>query len=132
MKAFVKLAERWKIEKGAWPALLGRSSPNTVRHWIKTAETGGDREAYADAWVRTENWEFAGQTPLSRLQTGQFSDLDEIRLYVERALAPSDRSMRSNSPNCMVSAYEREGLKMTSSAENAGKCEYFATTLIAG
>jgi hypothetical protein len=115
IRAFVNLADRWKIEKGAWPALLGRSSPNTIRHWIKSAETGEDRDApleadvqerlshllsiydglhrlfgddaYADAWIRTENRAFGGQTPLSRLLTGRFSDLYEVRLYIERALA---------------------------------------------
>lgn len=113
MRAFVNLAGRWKIEKGAWPALLGRSSPNTIRHWIKA---GADRDApleadvqerlshllsiydglhrlfgddaYADAWIRTENRAFGGQTPLSRLLTGRFSDLYDVRLYIERALAP--------------------------------------------
>jgi hypothetical protein len=115
IRAFVNLADRWKIEKGAWPALLGRSSPNTIRHWIKSAETGEDRDApleadvqerlshllsiydglhrlfgddaYADAWIRTENRAFGGQTPLSRLLSGRFSDLYEVRLYIERALA---------------------------------------------
>jgi hypothetical protein len=115
IRAFVNLADRWKIEKGAWPALLGRSSPNTIRHWIKTAESGEERDApleadvqerlshlisiydglhrlfgdsaYADAWIRTENRAFGGQAPLSRLLTGRFSDLYEVRLYVERALA---------------------------------------------
>ncbi len=115
MRAFVALAGRWKLSKGDWPILLGGRSANTIRHWVKAAEEGTERdvvldadvqerlshlvaiydglhrlfgdEAYADAWIRTPNQAFAGQTPLERMLTGQFSDLYEVRLYVERALA---------------------------------------------
>jgi Antitoxin Xre/MbcA/ParS C-terminal toxin-binding domain/Antitoxin Xre-like helix-turn-helix domain len=115
IRAFINLAARWGLEKSAWPVLLGRSSPNTIRAWIKAAERNEDRdapleadvqerlshlisiydglhrlfgdEAYADAWIRTENRAFGGDTPLSRMLSGKFADLYEVRLYVERALA---------------------------------------------
>jgi antitoxin Xre/MbcA/ParS-like protein len=115
IRAFVNLAERWQLEKAAWPVLLGRNSPNTIRNWIKATEQDEDRDAmleadvqerlshlisiydglhrlfgddkYADNWIRTENRAFGGQTPLSRMLTGQFADLYEVRLYIERALA---------------------------------------------
>jgi hypothetical protein len=114
VRAFVGVAERWNIPKGDWPALLGKSSPNTVRSWIESASLGdpvgarldadvaerishllsiydglhrlfGDG-AYADRWIRLENAAFGGEAPLSRLRSGRFSDLYEIRIYVERAL----------------------------------------------
>ena len=115
IKAFLTLAERWKLPKGDWPRLLGRRAPNTIRHWVKAAENDAERdvpldadvlerlshlvaiydgvhrlfgdEAYADAWIRTGNRAFGGQSPLERILTGQFGDLYEVRLYVERALA---------------------------------------------
>jgi hypothetical protein len=115
IRAFLSLADRWKLEKSDWPILLGRRAPNTIRHWIKAADDDAERDvpldadiqerlsylvaiydglhrlfgddAYADAWIRTPNGAFGGQLPLERLLTGQFSDLYEIRVYIERALA---------------------------------------------
>ncbi len=115
IRAFLSLAQRWKLEKGNWGVLLGRSSPNTIRHWIKAVEDDSERDApleadvqerlshlvsiydglhrlfgdqaYADAWIHTENRAFGGQTPLSRMLSGRFQDLYEVRLYIERALA---------------------------------------------
>lgn len=113
MKAFSNLANRWKLDKGTWHVLLGRNSPNTIRNWIHDAEKGdaspldfdvqerlshllsiydglhrlfGDAE-YADQWVHTPNRAFGGEAPLQRMLTGRFSDLYDVRLYIERALA---------------------------------------------
>ncbi|MGH7706772.1 MAG: antitoxin Xre/MbcA/ParS toxin-binding domain-containing protein [Vulcanimicrobiaceae bacterium] len=115
VQAFLRLAERWGLDRGDLHVLLGRNSPNTIRNWIKAADHDRERDvrleadvqerlshlvaiydglhrlfgdaAYADAWIRTENRAFGGQTPLSRMLSGQFADLYEVRLYIERSIA---------------------------------------------
>lgn len=111
IRAFQRLADRWSIKKKDWHILLGRNSPNTVQNWIKSTDHDAFLETdvqerlshliaiydglhrlfgdakYADEWIHTPNKAFGGQKPLDRMLSGQFSDIYEVRLYIERALA---------------------------------------------
>jgi hypothetical protein len=107
---FAKLAERWHIPRGEWHVLLGRDSPNTIRNWEKASGNApldadvqerlshlvaiydalhrifGD-STFADEWIRVGNDAFGGDAPVTRLFSGRFADLYEVRLYLERSLA---------------------------------------------
>jgi len=112
MRAFVRLAERWDLDKADWPRLLGRSE-NTVRAWVKAIDTDGPQTyldadvaerlshlvsiydglhrlfgdpAYADRWPKLPNRAFGDHPPLQFMLHG-FSELHNVRLYIERALA---------------------------------------------
>ena len=102
-----RLAERWDIPKGDWHTLLGRHSPNTIRNWATSDQAleadvqerlshlvsiydalhriFGD-EAFADAWLHRAHVAFGGQAPLDRMRSGKFSDLYDVRLYLDQAL----------------------------------------------
>lgn len=108
MAIFARLAEHWRIPKKDWHVLLGRESSNTLRNWEgnpspldadvqerlshlvaiydASHRLFGD-QAFADRWIHTANRAFGDATPLSRLLTGRFSDLYEVRLYLEQSLA---------------------------------------------
>jgi hypothetical protein len=104
---FARLADRWRIPKKDWPVLLGCSS-NTIRNW-EGSESPLDADVqerlshlvaiydaihrlfgdptFADRWIHTDNRAFGGAPPLSRLLTGQFSDIYDVRLYLEQCLS---------------------------------------------
>jgi hypothetical protein len=112
MKAFVRLAERWRLHRTAWPALLARSQ-RAIDGWKSDIESDRDTKLdadvaerishlvaiydglhrlfgnseYADSWVHQPNRAFGGQKPIDRLLTGMFTDLYDVRIYVDRALA---------------------------------------------
>jgi hypothetical protein len=110
---FSRLAHRWRIPKGDWHVVLGRDSPNTIRNWERSArasDVGPPLDAdvqerlshlvaiydalhrlfgdptFADRWVHVGNRAFGGDPPLARLLTGRFSDIYEVRLYLEQCL----------------------------------------------
>jgi hypothetical protein len=106
LKAFWRIADRWKLGRGERATLLG-STPRSVGRW--QSETGvpdlsrdqlervsyilgvfsglhavlGDT-ALADEWVLRANRDFGNRTPLSRMLAGNVGDLAFVRAYVDR------------------------------------------------
>lgn len=107
LKAFFRLAERWKLKPDQAQRLLGVSAPSTFFKWQK--ELDGrvpldtlERISYlvgifkalhillpdddaADAWIRKPNQAtlFAGRSALERMLSGRVVDLYLVRQYLD-------------------------------------------------
>ena len=107
LEALARIAERWQLKQQDLPALLG-TSPRTVRAWYKTPPARLDRHVlerishvlaiynalqaifgspFADEWVHQPNRAFADRPPIELLRTGGFTELVDIRRYLDRAMA---------------------------------------------
>jgi uncharacterized protein (DUF2384 family) len=107
LDALERVAERWKLKQQDLPALLG-TSPRTVRAWYRRppARLNGhvlERIShvlaiynalhaifgmpFADEWIHQANRAFSDRAPVELLRTGGFTELVDIRRYLDRALA---------------------------------------------
>lgn len=107
LKAFFRIAERWKLDVDQQMQLLGATARSTFFKWKKdmdghlsmdTLERVSyllgifkslhillpDEEA-ADAWVRKPNAAplFGGKAALDRMLSGRVSDLYEVKRYLD-------------------------------------------------
>lgn len=104
LRAFFRIADRWKLTPVECAALLATSRSSIARWTTNTEPAKLTRDQverisyilgiyvdlhailgespYADAWVRQANTEFAGAAPLARMLSGNVTDLADVRLYV--------------------------------------------------
>ena len=107
LKAFFRLADRWKLDVEQQLTLLGAPARSTFFKWKKDQDghltmDSLERISYilgifkalhillpdedaADAWVRKPNTAplFAGTPALERMMSGQVSDLYVVRQYLD-------------------------------------------------
>lgn len=108
LRAFVRIAEAWKLSVDEQLALLGQPSRSTFFAWRKHPERAAlprdtlerlsnllgiwkslqillPEAAAADAWVRQPNTAapFGGQSALQRMLAGNVSDLNLVRRYLD-------------------------------------------------
>ena len=106
LKAFFKIADRWRLNRGDRATLLG-SSERSVSRWRSEAGVpdlsrdqmerlsyilgiyGGLETIFGDTelatqWVQRPNRDFGGRTPLDRMRAGNVGDLAFVRGYVDR------------------------------------------------
>jgi uncharacterized protein (DUF2384 family) len=107
LDALARVAERWKLKQQDLPALLG-TSPRTVRAWYKRPPARLDPHVlerishvlaiynalnavfgapFADEWIHQPNHAFADRAPIELLRTGGFTELVDIRRYLDQAMA---------------------------------------------
>jgi hypothetical protein len=106
LKAFWRIVDRWGLNREDRATLLG-SSPRSVSRWQRATSVPDlsrdqlERVSYllgiyaglhtvlgdtplADEWVRRDNRDFGGRTPLSRMLAGNVGDLAFVRGYIDR------------------------------------------------
>lgn len=107
LDALARVAERWKLKQQDLPALLG-TSPRTVRAWYKRPPLRLSRHVlerishvlaiynalhaifgapFSDQWIHQPNRAFADREPVELLRTGGFTELVDIRRYLDAAMA---------------------------------------------
>lgn len=104
LKAVARLAEAWSLRRADLPTLLGAPG-RTVRRWYESPPLALDRNVlerishllniyngahavfgdYADRWMQKPNRAFGERPPIALLKTGTFSDLLELRRYIDYA-----------------------------------------------
>ncbi|HXT01484.1 MAG TPA: MbcA/ParS/Xre antitoxin family protein [Elusimicrobiota bacterium] len=107
MKAFLRIADRWKLDVDKQLTLLGAPARSTFFRWKKGQDVNlsmdtlerisymlgifkalhillPDEDA-ADAWINKPNTAplFAGKSALDRMLSGHVSDLYEVRRYLD-------------------------------------------------
>jgi len=106
LDALARIAERWKLKQQDLPALLG-TSPRTVRAWYKSPPARLDGHVlerishllaiynalnaifgtpFADEWVHQPNRAFGDRPPIELLRSGGFTELVDIRRYLDQAM----------------------------------------------
>jgi len=107
LRAFLRIAEAWKLSADEQVTLLGAPARSTYFKWKRDGTTSLpcdvlERISYvvgiykslqillpdadaADAWVRRENSAspFGGRSALERMLAGNVSDLYEVRRYLD-------------------------------------------------
>ncbi|MGB8266973.1 MAG: antitoxin Xre-like helix-turn-helix domain-containing protein [Candidatus Velthaea sp.] len=105
IKAFFKIAERWKLGRPECARLLAASQrsidrwkagtvPDLNRDQVERisyvlAIYGGLHAIFgespiADTWVRDANADFGGREPVGRMLDGNVGDLAEVSTYIAR------------------------------------------------
>lgn len=106
LEALSRIADRWKLKQQDLPALLG-TSPRTVRAWYKSPPARLDRHVlerishllaiynalnavfgtpFGDQWVHQRNHAFGDRAPIELLRAGGFTELVDIRRYLDQAM----------------------------------------------
>lgn len=109
LDALARIAERWKLKQQDLPALLG-TSPRTVRAWYKSPPARLDRHVlervshllaiynalhaifgmpFANEWIHQSNRAFGDRAPIDLLRSGGFTELVDIRRYLDQAMLAS-------------------------------------------
>ncbi len=110
MAGFFRIMALWGATNAQAAAILGHPSDRTFYRWKgghvaavphdvirrigyvsgiwKALQIVYANAAQADAWVRTPNRFFGGQTPLERMSAGDVTDLAAVREYLDAARAP--------------------------------------------
>ncbi len=106
LKAFRRIAQRWRLNREQQATLLA-ASPRSIDRWKKGPERATltkdqfERISYllgiygglhavlgdsplANEWVMRENVDFGGRTPLDRMLAGNVGDLAAVRHYVDQ------------------------------------------------
>ncbi|GAC1433621.1 MAG: MbcA/ParS/Xre antitoxin family protein [Candidatus Velthaea sp.] len=106
IRAYLRVADRWKLARGERATLLA-TSDRSIDRWTKRADEvtlnrdqlerlsyilgiyGGlhailGESSFAEAWVREPNRDFGGQPPIRRMLAGNVADLLDVRRYIER------------------------------------------------
>lgn len=109
LKAFFRIADRWKLGRDERATLLA-TSPRSISRWqgdARSADLNRDqmeRISYllgifaglhsvlgasklADEWIRRPNRDFGDGLPLGRMLAGNVGDLAFVRSYVDRWVA---------------------------------------------
>lgn len=107
LKAFFRIAEKWKLSREEEMVLLGQTSRATVHNWRTNPDVALSKdtlerisyvlgiwkalqmllpnEAAADGWIRRPNMAapFGGRSALARMLSGQVADLYLVRQYLD-------------------------------------------------
>jgi hypothetical protein len=110
LAGFFRIMELWNVDNADMRAILGDPSERTFFEWkggrarrvptdtlrrigyvagiFKSLQILYADPGQADAWIRTPNRHFGGQTPLQRMAAGDVTDLAAVRAYLDAARAP--------------------------------------------